>query len=79
MKYGWDIVERIGERAEHCPIPTSMPKREEMKLFYKYWVFLPIKWLEKKKEIFGLKPTLFRINKKNMVIKQWEKVCNVEG
>ena len=57
-------VERIGERVEHCPIPTSMPKREKMKLFYKYWVFLPIKWLEKKKEIFGLKPTLFRINKK---------------
>jgi len=21
-------VERIGERAEHCPIPTSMPKEK---------------------------------------------------
>jgi len=36
-------VERIEEKIESYSIPTFTPKRREMELFYKYWVFLPIK------------------------------------
>ena len=33
----------MGKRTEPYPIPTSMPKREETKLFHIYWVVLLIK------------------------------------
>ena len=36
-------VERIGEKAKPCPIPISMLKNGEQKLFHKYWVFLVIR------------------------------------
>jgi len=33
--------ERIGERTEPCPTPTSTLKNGEEKLFQKYCIFLP--------------------------------------
>jgi len=34
-------MDRIGERAEPCPTPTSILQREKEKLFQRYIVFLP--------------------------------------
>ena len=34
-------VERIGERENPCPTPTLTLKEGDMKLFQRYFVFLP--------------------------------------
>ena len=36
-------AERIGDRTEPCPTPTSTLKNGEEKLFQKYWVLLPMR------------------------------------
>ena len=33
-------ADKIGDRAEPCPTPMSTLKRDEEKLFQRYWVFL---------------------------------------
>ena len=33
----------MGDKAEPCPIPTLTLKKEEEKLFQRYFVFLPTK------------------------------------
>ena len=39
----WKIGNKYNasKRAEPCPTPTSMLKKEKEKLFHKYFVFLP--------------------------------------
>ena len=36
----WKIDERIDERADSCPTPTSTLQKGDWKLFQKYFVFL---------------------------------------
>ena len=36
-------TDKMGNKADPCPIPTSTLKNGEEKLFHKYWIFLPTK------------------------------------
>ena len=57
-------TDKMGNKADPCPIPTSTLKNGEEKLFHKYWIFLPTKQLEKNNKILGLNLALSKINRR---------------
>ena len=65
------------EKINSCLISISILKREKMKLSHLYHVFLFIKWLENKIEIFELKPALSRINRRSWWLSD-KKMSNIK-
>ena len=72
-------ADKIEERTDSCSTPMFSLNKEEMKLFYTYYVFLSIKQLEKNNKILESKSALSKIKGKNSIIQQREELSYIKG